>query len=296
MRVLELFCGIGGVAAAVDGIGSIVAAVDINEVALGVYRRNYAHPTFARELETVRADFLREFNADVWWLSPPCQPYTHRGKQRDVDDPRARSLLTVMDRIVECQPRRVALENVPAFATSRACQRLRGALIGHGYSVTELLVCPTQLRIPMRRPRYFLLARRDRETILRRCRDDDGPRRFLQSYIDAKMDADPQLLLDAAIAVKYAGAIHIVDRDDPGAVCNCFTSAYGRSHVRSGSYLRMANAVRRFAPKEILRFMGFPPTFSLPKGMSHRKAWELIGNSVSVDAVRHVLPTLADTR
>ena len=47
LRVLELYCGIGGCAAALGDGAEIVAAVDVNRVALGVYRHNFSHPTVA---------------------------------------------------------------------------------------------------------------------------------------------------------------------------------------------------------------------------------------------------------
>ena len=45
ITVLELFCGIGGVAAALGNRAQIVAAVDQNRRALSVYAANFAHPT-----------------------------------------------------------------------------------------------------------------------------------------------------------------------------------------------------------------------------------------------------------
>src|SRR5688500_15108312 len=156
IRILELFCGIGGVAAAIDGRAEVAAAVDISRRALEVYAHNFPHPTVAREIETLPADLLRAWGADLWWLSPPCQPYTRRGAQRDVDDPRARSLLTLIERMADLRPRGVALENVPAFASSRACHRLREMLDGCGYEVREQVLCPTQIGVPMRRERFYL--------------------------------------------------------------------------------------------------------------------------------------------
>ena len=32
--------------------------------------------------------------------------------------------------------------------------------------------------------------------------------------------------------------------------------------------------------------MGYPATYRLPTDLTHRQAWRLIGNSLSVDAVR----------
>src|SRR5262245_9313752 len=104
-RILELFCGIGGCAAAVDGRADVVAAVDINRKALAVYHYNFNHPVAVRTIESLRRSDFERWQADLWWLSPPCQPYTTRGLRRDVEDSRTESLLALLERIRESRPR-----------------------------------------------------------------------------------------------------------------------------------------------------------------------------------------------
>ena len=93
---------------------------------------------------------------------------------------------------------------------------------------------------------------------------------------------------------RYRGALHVIDPGDPRAVAHCFTSAYGRSPVRSGSYLATKTGVRRFSPAEILRLLGFPESFRLPPELGLEGAWRLVGNSLSIDAVRWVLGTIPE--
>jgi hypothetical protein len=62
--------------------------------------------------------------------------------------------------------------------------------------------------------------------------------------------------------------------------------------MNAGSYLRCATGVRRFAPEEIARLLSFPPAFSFPEALPLRKRWHLLGNSLSVAAVREVLRDL----
>ena len=102
------------------------------------------------------------------------------------------------------------------------------------------------------------------------------------------LDVRPDLL------ERYAAAVEIVDADDPLALTSCFTSGYGRSVVRSGSYLRTRWGARRFSPPEILRLLGFPPGFGLPVGLTVHEAWRLVGNSLSVPAVRWVLACIPE--
>jgi site-specific DNA-cytosine methylase len=94
------------------------------------------------------------------------------------------------------------------------------------------------------------------------------------------------------MARQYAGAIDVIDAADPHARCACFTAAYGRSPVRSGSYLATSGGLRRFSPQEILRLLGFPASFRLDLRLTREQAWRLVGNSLSVMAVTHVLSAI----
>ena len=166
MRALELFCGIGGFAAAVARLNvRLVGALDTSETALNVYRLNFPHhPARQVDLERISAWQLTALKADLWWLSPPCQPYCERGVRRDLADPRAKSLLRLLEILAvipeDQLPCHLALENVAGFMDSQAHGRLTGLLAERGYQLQERLLCPTQLGVPSRRPRYYLVASR----------------------------------------------------------------------------------------------------------------------------------------
>lgn len=287
VRTLELYCGIGGCAAALEASAEIVAAVDINRVALEVYRHNFPHPIEARNIESIGLADLERWGADLWWISPPCQPFTRRGLRRDDADPRSASLLHLIELLDQSPPAALALENVPGFAGSRTHARLRAALDRQGYEVRETQLCPTELGVPNRRRRFYLVAS------LERLSEPQSPtcsRRPLANFLDAELSED--LWPPSDLIHTYRNAIDLVDSDDPEAVSACFTAAYGRSPVRSGSYLETPSGPRRFSPTEILRLLGFPSSYRLPTKLPQDNAWRLVGNSLSVDAARRVLEHL----
>ncbi|MEM7350589.1 MAG: DNA cytosine methyltransferase [Acidobacteriota bacterium] len=292
LRVLELYCGIGGCSAALAGQAESVAAIDINRQALDVYRYNFSHPVVAGLVESVEVERLQQWAADLWWLSPPCQPFTRRGKQRDLDDPRAQTFLASLERLAAVRPAYVALENVPPFRRSRARDRLLDTLTRAGYGeIREQVLCPTELGRPNRRRRYYLLASRRPLAPA-----SPLPKRSALTPLSLYLDPEPlpDLTVDPALVERYRGALHIVHGEDPTAVTHCFTSAYGRSPVRSGSYLATSHGIRRFAPTEILRLLGFPAGFRLPAELPRANAWRLVANSLSIDAVRHVLAPIPE--
>jgi len=292
IRALELFCGIGGFSAAAAGTNlRIAGAVDQSPSALEVYRLNFpGHDAWQLNLENAAREELQSAEADFWWLSPPCQPYTVRGAGRDVEDPRALSFRRILDVLARMGedglPRHLALENVEGFARSEMRARLVRLLTGRGFHVQECTLCPTELGVPMRRPRYYLMASRGRlepPTLV-----VDTPLTPLGAYLDGNGTGE-ELLLAGDVVSRFGKGFRILDPKDPQAYTTCFTSGYGRSLMHAGSYLRCAGGVRRFAPEEIARLLHFPEGFRFPDRMSLRKKWHLVGNSLSVVSVRKIL-------
>ena len=290
LKVLELFSGIGGLAAAVDGHAEVVGAVDHDLRAQAVYADNWPHPRHVKNLVSVRSEWLAAFEADLWWMSPPCTPHGIRGKQADLDDPRAASFVALMAHLREVRPAHVALENVPWFHGSRAwelwCETLSAAGYAH-HTWAEL--CPSDLGWPNTRRRLYAVASRTTPLTLPPL---DARRRSLAGFLDPW---DEALRVPAARQERFGDAFHLVDADDPDAHTATFTKAYGKSPVYAGSYLRQHDGVtpsiRHFSPTEIARIQGFPRQFSM-WGVHPKVGWKLIGNSVSVPVVSHVLSAL----
>ena len=115
-----------------------------------------------RSIEHVTAREL-EGAADVWTLSPPCQPFTRGGREADDEDPRSRSLISLMRILEELKdpPMWIVLENVKNFELSRTRTAVVRALRNqrhHRYRVRECLASPLEVGIPNHRLRYYLVA------------------------------------------------------------------------------------------------------------------------------------------
>lgn len=228
MRILELFSGIGGLAEAA-GDHTVVAAVDHDRRAQQVYAANFDHRREVKNLVSVKPGWLAAFEADLWWMSPPCAPHGVRGNREDLDDPRSGAFRHLLRLLPEIRPRAVALENVPGFAGSAAhaafVDATRAAGLVHR---EEREVCPTSLGVPGVRRRFYAVASRDPL--------DVGPRPVHQVVLrDIVGDDRPELVVPAAVLERFGDALHRVDPDDDRAVAACFTRAYGTSPVYAGS-------------------------------------------------------------
>lgn len=298
INAVDFFCGIGGFSVAVRGSNvRVIAAIDQSQVALEVYRLNFPHHrVYQWNLETVKPEKIATLGAPFWWLSPPCQPYTVRGRGRDIDDPRARSLIHILEILDQMAPSLTpeyfALENVGGFLHSQMRKIMIEVFSLKGYSYIEHLLCPTQLGIPMRRPRYYFLATKKELKPLHF--EPLEEKKTLSKYLNGitPSDLSPLLLEDEKLK-RFGKGFHIVSPVDPETYVTCFTGGYGKSLMHSGSYLKCNQGVRRFSPDEIARLMGFPGDFRFPENMSIRKKWRLLGNSLSVNAVRKVLETFS---
>lgn len=81
LKVIEFFSGIGGVSFALESLkvptDVSVTGMDINTVANDVYTFNFPHnELLPRNLNGIKAQQLDSIGADVWTMSPPCQPFT----------------------------------------------------------------------------------------------------------------------------------------------------------------------------------------------------------------------------
>lgn len=298
MRALELFAGIGGfgVVAREVGIG-VVAAFDQAADACATYEANLGLRPDCRTLDSIDLNALPL--ADLWWMSPPCTPFTRRGRQAGAADCRARALLRLVDEIGRTgtphRPQWILLENVDGFRGSDVHRYLVTRWRSAGYAVQDVALCPTRFGIPMKRPRMFLVAGLEGPVDLPEA--PPSPRRPLAGFLNPAADQDPELRVPDALAERYQPVLNVVDPADPAATAICFTSGYGRALKAGGSFLRLVDGgLRAFSPAEILTLLGFPAGSGFPQTMSLRRRWHLAGNSLSLHCVRWLVQSTLSPR
>jgi tRNA (cytosine38-C5)-methyltransferase len=137
---------------------------------------------------------LEEWSADVWVMSPPCQPHTRQHsnnnyvpkdvsdqelanqRKKDLDDPRSKSFLKICEWLEgepsgessgnsnrlsdRALPSLIFLENVVGFESSHSFVKWRSALRSRGYFVGHFHLTPTQVGLPNDRPRHYSVALR----------------------------------------------------------------------------------------------------------------------------------------
>ncbi len=189
--VVDLCCGLGGISAAAQQLGSkIVAGVDLSSTGLETFANAFPDATPVNgsvtsiKVSAKCATIVKAAKATGRTLivsGPPCQGFSVAGP-REKHDPRNRVLAAVVKLIVELQPDAALIENVAALLTKRHrghLHRFKTKLRDGGYSVELFELDASEYGVPQRRRRMVCFASKR-----------DLNREFLQEALDAyKTDA-----------------------------------------------------------------------------------------------------------
>lgn len=140
----------------------------------------------------------------------------------------------------------------------------------------------------------------------------ESVRRLLDFLQEEEEDMEPYLLPPKTL-LRYALVMDIVQPSSRRSVC--FTKGYGHYVEGTGSVLQSCMDVdletvfksldqlseedklkqllrlklRHFTPREISRLMGFPDHFTFPKHISFKQQYRVLGNSLNVHVVSHLI-------
>lgn len=283
-EVVELFSGIGGMRLALERANVFTndssevhfTAIDNNCNANAVYKANFEN--LSSETTRVLEGNIESFDVErllassnggceILTLSPPCQPYTRKGKNQREKDARSTALARIIDIFEDAGeekeesvgtrtalPKRILLENVVGFELGTERERFIEALKKNKYHVKEFvgLSPETMLGVPVKRPRYYLLARR-KELFGSFDVDGDPPWMSSQNVTTAVEDIAQYLDKEVDIGldvekkkIKYWKFFDVVNvsssssNNNTDNVASTFTSGYGKT-VFSGSFILFEN-------------------------------------------------------
>ena len=317
-RAIEFFSGIGGLhcglkEAAKDA--QVVAAFDTNVNANETYFYNYGIRPSTKGINLISKELVDKFNANIWLLSPPCQPFTKGGKHLDDQDPRSLGLLNIIKILeeVRIKPDYLFLENVPNFETSECRNKLVKVLVALNYDIDEFLVSPLLIGVPNDRMRYYLCAKRGNGVVNEMHFDLNV---FYPGFTTTELEPLSKYLEDDVDPTFSVSEDNIRKRTNfefdvvqsTSTHCSTFTKAYGGHHFfGSGSMLQtcgpkyemtftnhqlIALKPRYFTPSEIQKLHCFPENFKFPDSITRMQKYKLLGNSLNCRIVGMLLSGL----
>lgn len=165
VKVVDLFCGAGGLAFGLKSAGLTVAAgVDLDGSCRHAFETNCGG-TFAEKsvVDVTLSDLNTWFaGADVRVLAgcAPCQPFSTYSQSRKSEDNRWNLLGEFKRLALDALPEIVTMENVPGLADQAIWNEFVGALKANDYEVSWSEVACAEYGIPQARKRLVLVASR----------------------------------------------------------------------------------------------------------------------------------------
>ena len=160
MRVIDLFCGCGGMSLGFQNAGfDIVAAYDNWQPAIEIYQKNFQHPIYKKDLSTEDiVPELRKFVPNIIIGGPPCQDFSIAGK-REFRGKRANLTLKFGQIVSEVLPQWFVMENVYNIEKSPIFEEVLAIFKSAGYGVTKHVWDASYMGVPQMRRRYFVVGK-----------------------------------------------------------------------------------------------------------------------------------------
>ena len=168
IRVVDLFCGIGGLTHGLSLAGLDVAAgVDIDISCRFPYEKNnnavFIEGDVAQISPEVISRYFQAANISVLVGCAPCQPfskYTHRYRKKGSNYGKWRLLHSFAEKIEDVLPDIISMENVPQIIRENVFSDFLCTLDQLGYSTSYSIVFCPDYGVPQSRKRLVLLASR----------------------------------------------------------------------------------------------------------------------------------------
>ena len=173
MKIIDLFCGIGGLSLGFEQAGfEVVSAIDMWADAINTYNHN-------RSEKTGQVISVEDFNVDVLPElvkehkitgvigGPPCQGFSTVG-QRNIDDPRNQMYLEFYKTVKMARPDFFVIENVRGMLTLNKGAFVKDLLErfgekGLGYTINYQVLNAADFGIPQNRYRVFYVGMRGKK-------------------------------------------------------------------------------------------------------------------------------------
>lgn len=160
MKVVDLFCGCGGLSLGFTMAGfDVVAAYDNWKIALDTYRLNFKHKAVMLNLKNVEQSIsvIRNDELDMIIGGPPCQDFSSAGK-RDEDNGRGDLTVCFAEIVGKIRPRWFVMENVERIVKTNKLQQAKAIFRQAGYGMSQTVLNASLCNVPQKRKRFILIG------------------------------------------------------------------------------------------------------------------------------------------
>ena len=306
-RFIDLFAGIGGMRIGFQKAGgACVFSSEFNPPAQDTYRDNYGEMPFG---DITMIDPSKIPAHDVLLAGFPCQPFSHAGLKKGIDDTRGTLFYNIASILAAKKPDFALLENVRGLISHDKGRTLKIVLqtltqigyecnipddvIQHGLDrqiqeyAKEMVLKSVDFGVPQNRQRIYIVLWR--KGLLREFKYPVPPCVPTRVGDILEKSPDPRLTISDRLweghqRRKVENALNgkgfgygLVTADSP------YTNTISARYYKDGSEILIAQDgknPRKLSPREAARLQGFPDVFR--PNRSNVQAYKQFGNSVSV--------------
>jgi len=309
LKFIDLFAGIGGFHQALSYYGAkCVFASEWDKYCQEIYLKNYG---ILPEGDITKIPENEIPSHDILCAGFPCQAFSISGKKLGFNDTRGTLFFDIVRIAKYHQPSLLILENVKNFAKhdeGKTLKVVENTLDEIGYDVFYQVLNASNFGVPQKRERIYILGfKKDlnvkkftfpnsyskAKSLIDFCLDDSETKDFIINRSDVKIKENLEITKD--ILGNYPQKpirIGTINKGGQGErIYHQFghaitLSAYGGGiGAKTGIYL-INGKIRKLAPRECARIMGFPDSFILSN--SNNIAYKQFGNSVVVNVIKSI--------
>ena len=312
IRALDIFCGAGGSSAGARAAGvEVRGGIDLDALATATFEANFPNAQVITDrLEDVDLTDLKRSvgNVDLLLASPECTNHTCAKGSAPKDEASRATAMYVLYYIETFKPRWFVLENVVHMRPWTRYGELKQRLVELGYHVDEQVLDASELGVPQKRRRLFLVGDRAAPpnlVTIKRKRKERTVASILDEHGTWKTNPLRTEKRAADTLARADRAIQALGHDTPFLIVYYGTDGSG-GWQNIDRPLRTITTIDRFAlvtpgvdghrmrmlqVPELRRAMGFKNNYRFDFG-SRRDRIRLLGNGVCPPVMESVVRSL----
>ena len=277
MRAVDIFSGCGGMSLGFEEAGvDVVAAFDKWAPAVEIYRANFNHPIFEKDLcDEDSVDKIKDMAPDLVMGGPPCQDYSIAGKRNQGE--RANLAIRFADIVAGVKPKWVVFENVYNIERFGTLPIMKDKLKTAGYGLSSTVLDASRCGVPQARKRFILVGRLGAEDGFFDKAFKTGlsdKQMTVRDYLGDKLGTQYYYMHPRSYARRAVFSI-----DEPSATIRGINrpipANYKKHHADAAA---ISEGVRALTTKERSYLQSFPEEFQLPGAKTNVEL--AIGNAV----------------
>ena len=291
MKIVDLFCGCGGLSLGFQNAGfEIVAAYDKWQAALSVYQKNFEHECKMLDLSNIE-DCVAEIESkhpDMIIGGPPCQDFSSAGK-RDEDNGRGDLTVNYAQIINRIRPKWFVMENVERITKTKKLIDAKKIFKEAGYGLSWQVLDASKCGVPQKRKRFFMIGKLHEQ--------DDFMVPFLQSGL-SKTSMTLREYFGDSLGVEYYyrhprsyARRGIFSIDEPSPTVRGVNRPMPKGYeIHDNDPVKSKEVIRALTTIERSYIQTFPKTFKFEGSKTELE--QMIGNAVPVKLAEYVATSI----